>query len=53
MLAAFKPDQVSAERSQAFEAMSKAASAYETLEPAGNVFAHMETLAKSGKPQPK
>lgn len=53
LLAAFKPDQVSAEGSQAFQTMSKAATAYETLEPAGNVFAHIETLAKSGNPQPK
>jgi hypothetical protein len=29
--------------------MSKVASAYENLEPAGNVFSHIETLARSGK----
>ena len=30
--------------------MSKAASAYEALEPAHKVFEHIETYVKSGKP---
>ena len=51
MSAAFKPDQVSPEGRQTYEAMSKAASAYENLEPAQIVLSYIEPLAKSGKPQ--
>ncbi len=49
IFAAFKPDQISADGSQMYEAMKKAASAYENLEPAGSVFGHIEALTKSGK----
>ena len=50
IFAAFKPDQIAAEGSEMYEAMSKAASAYEHLEPASNVFAPIGALTKSGKP---
>jgi hypothetical protein len=49
MFAAFKSDEISTEGRQAYEAMSKAALAYENLEPARNVFGHIEGLATSGK----
>jgi len=52
MFAAFKPDQISADGAQMYEAMSKVATAYENLEPARNVFAPLDAIAKSGK-QPK
>jgi hypothetical protein len=49
MFAAFKPGETSPDGSQAYTAMSKAASSYENLEPASTVFSHIETLVKSGK----
>jgi hypothetical protein len=49
--AAFKPDQASpTEVDPAYTSMSKAAAAYENLEPASNVFAPIEAFTKSGKP---
>jgi hypothetical protein len=51
MAAAFKPDQAfSTAVDPAYASMSKAASAYETLEPAHKVFEHIEAYVKSGKP---
>ena len=52
MTAAFKPDQGSRDTDQTSAAMNKAALAYENLEPAGNVFGHIEAFVKAGK-QPK
>jgi hypothetical protein len=49
ILTALKPDQVATDAVAAHETMSKVASAYENLEPAGNVFSHIETLTRSGK----
>lgn len=49
IVAAFKPDQAATDAGAAHAAMSKAAAAYETLEPARNVFGHIEALTKSGK----
>jgi hypothetical protein len=48
-LVALKSDHTSAEAGQAYEAMSKSALAFETLEPARDAFAPFETLTKSGK----
>jgi hypothetical protein len=50
VFAAFKPDQDSGQIDLTSTAMSKAASAYEALEPAHKVFEHIETYVKSGKP---
>jgi hypothetical protein len=50
VFAAFKPDQTSGEVDLTSATMSKAASAYETLEPAHKVFDHIEAYVKSGKP---
>lgn len=49
IVAAFKPDQAATDAGAAHAAMSKAASAYENLEPASNVFGHIEALTKPGK----
>lgn len=50
MAAAFKPDQASsAEVDPTYASMNKAASAYETLEPAHKVFEHIEAYVKAGK----
>ncbi|MGY8679517.1 hypothetical protein Q2941_17220 [Bradyrhizobium sp. UFLA05-153] len=46
---AFKPDHASMEADQAYAAMSKSASIYETLGSPRDVVAPIETLAKSGK----
>lgn len=46
---AFKPDQGSTDTDQTYAAMNKAALAYENLEPAGNVFGHIEAFVKAGK----
>jgi hypothetical protein len=50
VFAAFKPDKASGEVDLTSTAMGKAASAYETLEPAAKVFEHIEAYVKSGKP---
>jgi hypothetical protein len=50
MVAGLKLDPASTEASPAYVAMSKAASAYENLESARNVFGHIEALTKSGRP---
>lgn len=52
MVSAIKPEQVSKDDSQTYEAMSKAALAFEKLEPARDVFSYTDGLVKSGK-QPK
>lgn len=50
MSAAFKPDQIAPDGSLMYEAMGKAASAYENLKPARDVFAPIDAVAKSGQP---
>ena len=53
LLATFKPDQPSSKEAEpALASMSKAALAYENLEPARDVFSRIEGFVKSGK-QPK
>ncbi len=50
MFAVFKPDQPSTEPDEESAALNKAASAYETLEPAHKVFDHIEAFVSSEKP---
>ncbi len=50
LFSTFKSDKASGDAEPINAAMNKAVSAYETLEPPGKVFEHIEAFVKSGKP---